>query len=170
MTFSPTPRSTTGGPAAQAPARNPANAQRDVHVDYFKASRVQAAVGDLKAAFIGARKSIALCEAEVAAHPGGSEAFADLGEAYAGFGALLEKSGNLQESLQNYKKAITNKEAAAKADPANAVARGELSEDYFHAGNVSLKLGDRPNALENYRRSLALRENTPPLAEISDLS
>jgi tetratricopeptide (TPR) repeat protein len=71
---------------------------------------------------------------------------------------MLEKNGNLQQSLESYKKAITIREAATKADPANAVARGDLSGNYAKAGDVSLKLGDTAGALESYRKALTIRE------------
>ena len=72
-------------------------------------------------------------------------------------GALLIKTGSLDDALKEYDAAAAMDERRVGSDPANGRARLDLSYDFADRGLILLKLGHAPAAVEQYRKALRIR-------------
>ena len=72
-------------------------------------------------------------------------------------GALLIKTGALDDALQEYEAAVALDEQRVSSDPANGRARLDLSYDLADRGLILLKLGRAAAAVEQYRKAEKIR-------------
>jgi tetratricopeptide (TPR) repeat protein len=72
-------------------------------------------------------------------------------------GALLIKTGSLDDALKEYEAAAALDEQRVRANPANGRARLDLSFDYADRGLILLKLKRAAAAVEQYRKAERLR-------------
>jgi serine/threonine protein kinase len=104
-----------------------------------------------------ARDSEAIASYRSAIAHGGASSLQNLALDHKSLGALLIKTGALDEALTEYQAAAAMDEKLVREAPANGRAKLDLSYDYSDWGLILVKLGKAAAAVEKYREVERLR-------------
>ena len=120
----------------------------DLERSEFMAARGMAALERFGEAAVYYRRALS--------HAGGS-APENVALDHKSLGAVLFKTGALEEALQEYQAAMATDEARVRAEPANGRAKLDVSYDYADTGLILLRLKRTEAGVEMYRKARGLR-------------
>jgi tetratricopeptide (TPR) repeat protein len=112
--------------------------------------------GDLPAALVAYRESLAIIRRLAEANPADANWQRDLSVRHHNVGDALSDQGDLPRALAAYREALAISRRLAEADPANTNRQRDLSVGHNKVGNVLSDQGDLPGALAAYREMLAI--------------
>ncbi len=137
--------------------------QQELAVSYERVGDIQgdpyaSSLGDTTSALASHRKSLAIRERLIAAHPTDRGARRGVAASHLKIGDILWVTGNWKNALEAYQKARLANEALLAADPLNWEIRDNLAINYLALGDTHAEMSDLQGALENQRKSLDLRQ------------
>jgi tetratricopeptide (TPR) repeat protein len=111
---------------------------------------VQMAQGNLAAALIAYRDSLAIIGRLAQSDPGNAGWQRDLSVSYESVGDVQVAQGDLAGALTSYRDGLAIRDRLAQSDPGNTDWRRDLSVSYDRIGNLQVKQGNLAGAFKSY--------------------